>query len=56
MISLTSDSAIALMSSAMFTMPSSNLGISPVMPACYSKLSMVAIVLSSNPLLRNNRF
>ena len=44
------------MSSWMSAVPSSNLGISHVMPACCPKLSMVAIVPSLNPLLRNERF
>ena len=56
MVPLTRDSAMMRMSSWMSAVPSSNLGISPVMPACCPKLSMVAIVPSLNPLLRNERF
>lgn len=55
-IPLTRDSAMMRTSSRMLAIPSSNPGISPVMSACRPKPSTVAIVLSLNPLLRNNRF
>ena len=53
MISLTVDSAIALMDSAMFTMPSSYLGIRAPSPAISCSLSICGYCLSTNPNFSN---
>ena len=54
MISLTSDSAIALMSSDMLTMPSSNLGMRAPSPAISCILSICGYRLSVNLNLSNS--
>jgi hypothetical protein len=53
MVSLTSDSAITLMSSAMLTMPSSNLGISAPSPAISCILPICGYRPSTNPNFSN---
>ena len=53
MISLTSDSAMTLISSVMFTMPSSNLGIWVPSPAISCILSICGYCLSTNPDFSN---